>query len=193
MIIAIEGVDGIGKETQASLLAKHLGASLHSYPNYDRWTGKIIKRLLNGTRYSAQDAHPWLMAYLYALDRRWEYLKWQPSKHRVLDRYTASNMVYQGLRGLDHWDIYKIEGKMGIPEPDFYIHLDINNLNARTCVGKDAYEGDVSFQYQLRDRYRVVMRHLDAHLVNCDSAGILRPIEEIHRDILDVVNTREKK
>ena len=43
MIIAVEGVDASGKHTQATRLAKHLGAKVLTFPDYSTLTGHLIK------------------------------------------------------------------------------------------------------------------------------------------------------
>ncbi len=72
--IAIEGIDGSGKHTQAAWLGRALAARgipyvPFSFPRYGSSFGKLIANFLNGDfgRLESVDAH--LSALLYAGDR----------------------------------------------------------------------------------------------------------------------------
>lgn len=75
MIIAIEGIDGSGKNTQAKILAQRLSihgkaVKLMGFPCYaDTLFGKEIGSYLNGEFGSITDVSPKLASMLYAGDR----------------------------------------------------------------------------------------------------------------------------
>ena len=75
MLIAIEGIDGSGKGTQAKLLldrllAANVSAALVSFPRYSlTHFGRTIGRFLNGEFGALNDVDPHLAATLYASDR----------------------------------------------------------------------------------------------------------------------------
>ncbi len=75
LLIAIEGIDGSGKGTQAarlqaSLTRRGLKAALISFPRYqETFFGARIGDFLNGRFGSLEEVHPFLAATLFAGDR----------------------------------------------------------------------------------------------------------------------------
>ena len=108
MLIAIEGLDGAGKRTQAErLVAAIRGAGLTcaqvAFPRYgETWAAGCISQYLNGEFGPMQGVSPHFVALLYAEDRRLskDYLNGLRQKHDVVvaDRYVSSNLAYQGAR-----------------------------------------------------------------------------------------------
>jgi dTMP kinase len=115
MIIAIEGIDGAGKGTQARLLADRLrkwlvaeqektpykDANVVSFPRYnDTVGGRLIGSYLKGAFGSLEQVNPLLASLLYALDRFQskrgiKALEEQLCSVVVCDRYVHSNIAYQ--------------------------------------------------------------------------------------------------
>ncbi|MGB7433974.1 MAG: hypothetical protein WBW49_01050, partial [Candidatus Acidiferrum sp.] len=100
LLIAIEGIDGSGKHTQAKLLEHSLSAKGYSvfttgFPQYDSWFGSMVGKFLNGDYGPLQAVDPHFSALLYAGDR----FEAKPRIESVLnegkivlvDRYVASN------------------------------------------------------------------------------------------------------
>ena len=108
MLVAIEGIDGSGKGTQAELLRQRLSsggmsATVISFPRYrETRFGAAIGDYLNGRFGTLEQIHPLLASLLFAGDR----LESLPvllsaiDEHNVviLDRYVASNVAHQGAR-----------------------------------------------------------------------------------------------
>ena len=75
VIIAIEGIDGSGKGTQAARLharcqAEGIKTSLIGFPRYDQTLfGKSIGDFLNGRFGELDEVNPFLASLLYAGDR----------------------------------------------------------------------------------------------------------------------------
>jgi dTMP kinase len=103
-LIALEGIDGCGKSTQASALAHALGATLTHEPGATA-VGALLRRLLLAPDSPAPS--PRAEALLMAADRAEHVaLVIEPALaggHWVVtDRYSASTIAYQGYgRGLD--------------------------------------------------------------------------------------------
>ena len=108
MIVALEGIDGAGKQTQAALLkyrAETAGvtAAVLSFPRYGKTAfADDIKAYLDGNLGDPTNISPRIIALLFAGDRL-------ESRHclitsagefnlLILDRYVASNLAYQGAR-----------------------------------------------------------------------------------------------
>ena len=138
MVVALEGLDGSGKRTQARHLKARVEraggtAEILSFPRYrDTRFGKRIGEYLNGGFGELERVTPYLPALLFAGDR-FESLELiaRAIKEKdllILDRYTASNLAYQGARlkeeerepflswlvGIEH-EVY------GLPRPDLNI------------------------------------------------------------------------
>jgi dTMP kinase len=159
MLIAFEGLDQSGKQTQAEMLRDHLKqdgrkARLVSFPDYGTSIGEEIARALQGER----DYGPDVMQLLYIANR---YEK-KPDLQRwldgglilVCDRYLASSIAYGEAQGLDAaWlaDMQKF-----LPPPALTIVLDIAPETAvhRKAVDRDRYERDLAMQGRVRESYR---------------------------------------
>lgn len=99
-LIAIEGIDGVGKNTQAKLLRDHIiitrgECGFFSFPRYDTPTGALVGEYLKSGR---TDLNLFEKANLYVRDRlaaREEILSYlDRGVDVVCDRYTLSNLVY---------------------------------------------------------------------------------------------------
>ena len=74
ILIAIEGIDGSGKHTQAKLLEHSLSAKgfpvyATGFPQYDSWFGSMVGKFLNGDYGPLEEVDPHFSALLYAGDR----------------------------------------------------------------------------------------------------------------------------
>ena len=108
LLIAIEGIDGSGKGTQASRLVERLdtdgiSCSLLSFPRYSETLfGESIGKFLNGDFGPLEAVAPQLAATLYAGDRfesRGMLLEALATQQVVVcDRYVPSNLAHQGSR-----------------------------------------------------------------------------------------------
>src|SRR6266542_2744345 len=145
MLIAIEGLDQSGKQTQAEMLRDWLKqdgrkARLVSVPDYGTSIGEEIARALQGEREYGAD----VMQLLYVANR----YERKPDLQRwldggivlVADRYVASSIAYGEAQGLEPaWltDVQKF-----LPPATLTIMLDIAPETAvqRKAVDRDRYE-----------------------------------------------------
>ena len=108
LLVAIEGIDGSGKGTQANLLRDALtqqgtSCGLIAFPRYDATMfGRTIGRYLNGEFGDLQAAGPHFAALLYAGDR-FESLPLIQSEIKsrdvlLFDRYVPSNLAHQAAK-----------------------------------------------------------------------------------------------
>ena len=158
LLIAFEGLDQSGKQTQAELLRDRLTAAgrtvrLLSFPDYATVIGAEIGRALRGERDYGAD----VMQLLYVANR-YEYKKKilddvGAGTILVCDRYLASSVAYGEAQGLDGgWlrDIQKY-----LPQPDITFLLDIPpDVSARRKTqDRDKYERDLALLGRVRDSY----------------------------------------
>src|SRR5919106_3028611 len=128
LLIAFEGLDQSGKQTQAELLRDRLVDArrlvrLLSFPAYDTSIGSEIERALRGDR----DYGPDVMQLLYVANRyEWKpQIEFELERGTVLicDRYLASSIAYGEAQGLDA--AWLAEVQRGLPEPAITLLLDI--------------------------------------------------------------------
>ena len=158
-LIAFEGLDQSGKQTQAELLRDHLKQEGHksrlvSFPDYGTSIGEEIARALQGERDYGAD----VMQLLYIANR----YERKPDLQRwldgglilVCDRYTASSVAYGEAFGLDA--AWLTELQKYLPPPSLTIVLDIAPETAvrRKAVDRDRYERDLALQLRVRESYQ---------------------------------------
>lgn len=166
MIIAIEGIDGAGKNT----LVQHLRGELDipvgvlAFPRYaESIHAQLAQEALYG-RMGDLTSSAYAMATLFALDRhgaKEQLLAAADSPELlILDRYVASNAAYSAARLADDsvmdW-VFDLEfGRLGLPKPQLQIYLatDVevaaDRASSRSAQDasreKDEYEKDGNLQ-----------------------------------------------
>jgi dTMP kinase len=158
-LIAIEGLDQSGKQTQAERLRDNLKQSgwkarLVSFPDYGTSIGEEIARALTGEREYGPD----VMQLLYTAnryERKGDLLRWlEGGLMLVCDRYTASSIAYGEAQGLDPAWLTGLQ--RFLPDASLTILLDISPETAvqRKAVGRDRYERDLALQHLVRESYQ---------------------------------------
>jgi dTMP kinase len=158
-LIAIEGLDQSGKQTQAELLRDRLKqdghkSRLESFPDYATSIGEEIARALAGEREYGPD----VMQLLYVAnryERKPDIQRWlDGGLVLVCDRYVASSVAYGEALGLD--PVWLTEMQRLLPPAAMTILLDIAPETAvkRKAVDRDRYERDLALQARVRESYR---------------------------------------
>jgi dTMP kinase len=224
-LFVIEGVDGAGKSTQIKLLREFLSERSYKceYLHFPRteapYFGELIARFLRGEFGTIDEIDPYLVAMLYAGDRKdaAEMIRnWLNSgKVVLLDRYTYSNIAYQCAKikeipaqdRLMEWIIALEFDHFSIPRPDLNIFLDVpfaftEQKLSGTRTGKDRgylkgsrdiHEESLDFQKKVRDIYlRVSQADNSLAVVNCSTteATMLRP-GKIFELIIGILENRK--
>jgi dTMP kinase len=218
-LIALEGIDGSGKRTQLDLLAAKLeelgfAVSRISFPRYESLCGELVGRYLNGEFGPLAAVDPHLSALLYAGDR----LEAKPEIEAALsagkivlaDRYIASNMAHQSERVQPEkreeffaW-LKKLEyGLYALPVEDLVVYLRVPVAEANRLVGlksarvytslkRDIQEADIKHLEQTAIIYDRLATQSNWARIDCINmaSGVLYSPEEIHRAVLQAVNTR---
>jgi dTMP kinase len=223
-LFVIEGVDGAGKSTQIKLLKKYFSEKGNEceYMHFPRteapFFGELVARFLRGELGSINEVDPYVVAMLYAGDRKdasgmiYNWLK--NEKIVLLDRYTYSNIAYQcakvqdteGQERLMNWILDLEFRHFAIPKPDLNIFLDvpfafaeINLTGSRTGDdriylngNRDIHEESMTFQRKVREIYiRVAEKDDRLAIIDCSSAKgeILNP-KNIFSLIMKAINER---
>jgi len=213
-LIAIEGIDGTGKGTQAQLLTAALrergrAVELFSFPAYTTTlAGELVAAYLNGALGEPFSIDSRLTAVLFALDRfelKGEIERAMASGAVALcDRYVGSNLAHQvarapprrkaALRAL----IERLEhGVFALPRPELVLYLDMPDALAQQRVLKkaprdytrkqlDAHEADRAHLRAALAEYRRQARTRPgwALIRTVGPGGAERSREEVHRDVL---------
>jgi dTMP kinase len=173
LLIAFEGLDQSGKQTQAERLRDVLVGHqrlvrLLSFPAYETAIGQEIGRGLRGLReYSSE-----VMQLLYVANRYEHKTLIETEKGRgtvlVCDRYLASSVAYGEAQGLDaDWlvDIQK-----HLPQPDLTFLLDIApDVSAgRKAQDRDRYERDLALLGRVRESYLRLARRDGWHVLDAN-------------------------
>lgn len=222
--IVIEGLDGAGKSTQLKLLADHFSnqgiqcEALH-FPRTDSpFFGELIARFLRGELGKLDQVDPYVVAMLYAGDRRdaasilQDWL--DKGKTILLDRYVYSNIAFQCAKLRDEhrqkrlrdW-IYELEFEyFRIPKPSLNIFLDVpfdftvsRLQNQRSGADRDYLQGsvdiheeDLTFQERVRRVYLKQPEYdTDFVVIPCsNSDGLMGNKEEIFSKVIELIQSR---
>jgi dTMP kinase len=218
-LVAIEGIDGSGKGTQAQRLLERLEAegqraTLLSFPRYDAtFFGRAIGEYLNGAFGSLGQVHPFFAALLFAGDRFESRTVLTDALAGndvvVLDRYVASNVAHQAARldGIARTRLIQaieyLEFELyHLPRPDLVVLLDLNVVQAQRLIANkparsytersaDIQEADADYLARVRDLYLDLARsEPNWSVINCEQEDSLRPVEQVAEEIGSLVQSR---
>lgn len=211
-LLAIEGLDGSGKETQTkllrdSLISKGFTTDSISFPRYGQASAVLVEEYLHGAFGTNPEA---VKAYgassFFAVDRFASYLReWKSTFEAcdffIADRYTTSNAIHQcsklpreeWIPFLDWLFDYEYT-KLGLPQPDkvFYLHIGVDDsqklLNARYDndeFKKDIHEHSVAYLRKSQVAAEFCCNYCKWTTVECMDAEGIRSIDDIHAEILE--------
>ncbi|NOY37740.1 MAG: dTMP kinase [Chlorobi bacterium] len=220
--IVIEGLDGSGKSTQIRLLREYFDRRriAHYFIHFPRTDtglfGELIARFLRGEMGHNREVDPYLVALLYAGDRKEAAVQirreMDAGKLVLIDRYTYSNIAFQCAKFIRHEDQEKLQqwildlefNHYGIPKPDLNLFLDVpfsftqdnlsrerNGIERGYLKGsQDIHEQDLTFQQRVAEIYRRLITSGEMIAVNCaGEKDIILPTEEVFSRILEKLNT----
>ncbi|MDQ1694855.1 MAG: dTMP kinase [Frankiaceae bacterium] len=200
LFVAFEGGEGVGKSTQARLLAERLKARgydvLLTFEPGATPIGARLRELLLDPANAAMSART--EALLYAADRAQHVAEViRPALGRgaivITDRYVDSSLAYQGGgRELDDHDIRRLSRwATGGLMPDLTVVLD---LEATAGLGRTTGPGDrleaeeLAFHERVRTSFRELARRGGERRYLLLDVGAL-DIEQVHSRILDRVES----
>lgn len=217
ILIAIDGVDASGKQTQTDLLCDRLikdGYKIRklSFPVYDSPSSSVVKMYLGGEfGESADDVSPYVASTFFAVDR---YATFKTDWHTdyendtviICDRYVSSNMIHQVAKlesdmekeKFLNW-LYDLEYEIyNIPMPTATIFLDMPTKFSRELMlnrankidgseVKDIHERDPKHLEKSYNNAVYVAQKYDWNTISCISDEKIRSIEDIHNEIYTAV------
>ena len=181
-IICIEGVDGVGKQTQTELLKEYLvkqGKTVNtvSFPRYGNNMATGVEKYMRGdySRDSSNHITNKQAAFLYAIDRMdWALEEYNKVKSKfdyiIIDRYTGSNMVHQSKNLLQEDGVYNEKeilkvakyyenfeyNEVGLPKPDIQLFLNMSvNLVLESIRSRENNDGIKDDKLECNENYIV--------------------------------------
>ena len=176
-LIVIEGIDGTGKSTQATMLSKTLRKHNHEViqsfePTNGPW-GKKLRESATTGRLSIEDE------LTYFINDRREHVNQviAPTIAAggivILDRYYFSTMAYQGARGIDTNSI-RTKNESFAPKPDLLIVLDLDVDTALRRIGvRDGQANEFEKRESLnfcRDLFLSLKEQDGAHIIDANTS-----------------------
>jgi dTMP kinase len=192
LLIAIEGIDGAGKTTQARILMERLvregySVTLLKEPTNSKW-GQEIRNLAKNGRHKVT---PQTEFEFFLYDRVEDVEKnIKPALNRkdivIMDRYYISNVAYQGARSLD-LDFIEKENLKFAPKPDLAIILDLPPHVALSRIrSRDSAPNHFEREKYLKEVREIFLRRFEKRpyisIVNGQP-----PIETVESEIWNVI------
>lgn len=212
-LIAIDGVDASGKQTQTALLLERLqnegkNVKMVSFPAYDKPSSTLVKMYLDGKfGDKPSDVNAYATSTLFAADRFATYrTEWGRDYNEgtliLADRYVTSNLIHQASK-IDSIEekqrfitwLEDLEyGVYSLPRPDVTFFLDMppeygaelmrDRLNkANGNNKKDIHESDFSYLEKSYKNAVFVAEQCGWKRILCVNNGTIRSVGEIHEDI----------
>ena len=204
-LIVFEGIDGVGKATQAALLAKRIkasGAGIKTFesPRYDLSSGKLVQRTLTGEFGNFVALSPYISALPYLVDFaawRGEIVGALEKGVVVCDRHVQSTIAYHGakLSGAARKKFLKEISRLAftelkLPEPDLVFFLDVPVAKAEQLLAKrkkDQHEKDRAYQKKVSNIYHMLAKSRNWHRIECVQDGAMLSRETIHDKVWQIV------
>ncbi len=222
--IVIEGLDGSGKSTQLKLVEQFFREQnlksrfIHFPRTVSPIWGELISRFLRGDLGDIDQVNPYLIALLYAGDRKdaaSSLKQWMDEKYVVIaDRYLYSNIAFQCAKLTDEKEKIRLAGWIKhfeykynkIPVPDLNLYLNVpfhftqkslhNNRHGtdRDYLNGafDIHEADLNFQKKVHDVYVwQVKENDDFESIECEGTdGNMLGTEKISEFIVEKIKRK---
>lgn len=200
------------------LIKQKIPVKVVDFPQYKTsFYGKMIAAYLRGEFGKFEHIHPYLISVVYAMDRvsaKRKMDSWLKGGNIILsNRYATSNMAHQSARLIGEekenfltW-IEELEYKLNkIPREDIVLYLYVPYQISQELIlqkskdqrlyakgkTKDLAEENLDHMRRAQESYLDLVKRFSHWVkINCvDELGKLKPKEMIHREILEVLKTR---
>jgi dTMP kinase len=204
-LIAIEGIDGVGKNTQAKLLCDYIrrqkgNCGFFSFPRYDTPTGKEIAKYLRGETPNLSLIEK---ANLFSNDRlaaRTEILEYLESGIDVVcDRYILSNCAYFSCQDptnkiIEHI-LHREIAQNDMPIVRLLVILSLpleismklilkKDTREYTTEALDEHEKNLELQSCVNNYYN--SKDFEECIVYCNKGDEILSVDEIHNKVVEM-------
>ena len=190
-LIVFEGTDGSGKATQSRLLCEHLRRENIPYkninfPRYGQPSAAMVQEYLDGRlgRHPG-DVNAYAASLMFSMDRY--------ASNAV---HQASKLLPGERKGFLEW-LFDLEyGKLGLPEPDLVVYLDMpteitekmmRQREAATGTHADIHEQDETYLKNCRAAAREIVKDCGWTVIRCARDDAPRTVEDIHNQVYRTV------
>jgi dTMP kinase len=187
VLIAFEGLDQSGKETQARLLGGRLQAAGHrvealTFPDYETAIGTELYKALHGERGYGPDVIQMLMIANRYERKPTVAAALEAGAIVIADRYLASSVAYGEAQGLD--PAWLFDAQKYLPPPSLTVMIDIapETAVARKQTNRDRFEQDLPMLARVRASYRRQAKQPGWVAIDGE-----RPIEDVAADVASAV------
>ena len=233
-LVVIDGIDSVGKQTQKEMLRDYLKNTrglieneefaVVDFPRYNEFSSEFVRAYLNGKLASnPDDIDPYLASTFYSIDRALSFKNepWGEVYRNgglvIADRYTCSNVIYQGSKLMEIKDFigdpvknkdmktlhefanwlfnYELHD-LKLPKPNAIVYLTLDKeanqklLDKRAeTEGKDIHEANNEFLNRCRYTLDLYQDIMTNRLaLNTSSLGqLLKGCHNIFLDITDSI------
>lgn len=213
-LIVLEGIDGSGKSAQYRRLCERMERDKIAYnhivfPRYEKESSALIRLYLGGAfGKKPGDVNAYTASAFYAVDRFASYRDdwgaiYENGGLILSDRYTTSNAVHQGSKLPDaelpaffDWLADFEYGKMGLPEPDLVIYLDVDlevsrrrmrRREEKNHTSADIHEQDSDYLARCLRTADMACRHYGWTRIPWQKDGEERDVDEKNAEIYDII------
>ena len=213
-LIVLEGIDGSGKSAQYRRLCQRMENDKIAYnhivfPRYDKESSALIRLYLGGAFGTHPgDVNAYTASAFYAVDRFASYRDdwgriYEDGGLILSDRYTTSNAVHQGSKLPDaelpaffSWLADLEYKKMGLPEPDLVIYLDVDletskrrmrRREEKTNTHADIHEMDSDYLARCLHTADMACEHYGWTRIAFMKDGQERDVDEKNAEIYDII------
>ena len=213
-LIVLEGIDGSGKSAQYRRLCQRLENDKIAYnhivfPRYDKDSSALIRLYLGGAFGThPSDVNAYTASTFYAVDRFASYRDdwgriYEEGGLILSDRYTTSNAVHQGSKLPDaelpaffSWLADLEYNKMGLPEPDLVLYLDVDLETSRRRMRRreqknhthaDIHEMDSDYLARCLHTADMACEHYGWTRIAFMKDGQERDVDEKNAEIYDII------
>ena len=213
-LIVLEGIDGSGKSAQYRRLCQRMENDKIAYnhivfPRYDKESSALIRLYLGGAFGTHPgDVNAYTASAFYAVDRFASYRDdwgriYEDGGLILSDRYTTSNAVHQGSKLPDAelpaffgWLADLEYKKMGLPEPDLVIYLDVDletskrrmrRREEKTNTHADIHEMDSDYLARCLHTADMACEHYGWTRIPFMKDGVERDVDEKNAEIYNII------
>jgi len=189
-VVAIDGIDGVGKDTQAELLTVFLtGLGLRTRLVTCPLPDSPLKPAIQGVLAEVPD--PQALQLLFIAERLLQQANWKKqlaSEPVVLVRSVWATVVYGEALGIDSAWLHNLIAPVRDPDLIFLLDVPVAEAMARTPT-EDPLERNTNLQEYCRNRY-LQMAEAASNWVVIDGTAA---VEQVHQEIVRQLTIRMPK